>query len=148
MKRIIGLLMLAVLGFAGCARFQAQGGSDAEFRDADRLVGEKKYTEALAVYDKIAKESTGTERGANALYAGAVTRAYYDNPNRDFAQALQSFEDFLKAYPDNARSGEAQSWRSILKLAIDLKKENERLLRNIEQLKRIDIRHEQQRRKP
>ena len=153
MRRLFLLLLLLMCCLGGCASIQAriQGGhqeghgQDAAFDSADRLFNEKKYNEAITAYNKIAQESAGSERGARALYDVAFTHAFYDNPRRDYAQALQKFDEFLLAYPDNAKADKARNWRHILGMVLELKKENEHLSRSIEQLKKIDIMHEEQR---
>jgi outer membrane protein assembly factor BamD (BamD/ComL family) len=115
--------------------------------NAGRLVKERRYAEALATYCKIAKESPASERGASALFACASVRAFYDNPQRDYGLALQEFDEFLQLYPNNEKAGEAQNWRSVLKVVIDLKRENEHLTTSIEQLNQLDIRQEERRRR-
>ncbi len=145
MKRFIMLMMVFLIGVSGCARFNAGEAVDTDFQTADQLVNNAKYDEAAAAYDKIAKESFGTERGAHALFLAAALPAYHDNPRKDYAKALQSFEEFLRIYPNSDKSRDAQNWRSLLKTILELKKENERLSKSIEELKRIDIRHEERR---
>jgi outer membrane protein assembly factor BamD (BamD/ComL family) len=120
---------------------------DVDLENAGRFFREKKYSEAIAAYDKIAKDSPRSELGARALYDAAFTHAFYDNPHKDYVQALQGFEEFLREYPNSEKANDAQNWRSILKTVLELKKENEHLTKNIEELKRIDIRHEERRRK-
>jgi outer membrane protein assembly factor BamD (BamD/ComL family) len=143
--RIVMVLLLSTACLWGCAGVTAV--HDAEFEHADRLVTEKKYNEALASYEKIARESSWTERGARALFAEASTRAFYDNPHKDLARALQEFDEFIRRYPANEQVQDAQNLRYLIKTILDLKKENERLNQNIEELKRVDIRHEERRRK-
>jgi tetratricopeptide (TPR) repeat protein len=140
----MALVILAGL-LSGCAGFRPL--YDSDFADADRLFREKKYPEAAACYQKIAKESSSSGRGADALFAEASVRAFYDNPHRDYALALQQFEEFLKRYPSDGRAREAQNWRAVLRVLVEQRKENERLTQSIEQLKKIDIRHEEKRRK-
>jgi outer membrane protein assembly factor BamD (BamD/ComL family) len=84
---------------------------------------------------------------ADALFEAAYLQAFYDNPHKDFAQALQGFDEFLKRYPDHARAQEAHNWHFVLKTILDTKKENDRLNQSIEELKKLDIRHEERRRK-
>jgi outer membrane protein assembly factor BamD (BamD/ComL family) len=108
-------------------------------------VKEKKYPEAVSSYDKIAKKSAGTELGAEALFSAAQLRAWYDNPSRDLSGALQRFDEFLKHYPEHEKAREAQNWRYYIKTVLDLRRDNEQLTRNIEQLKNVDIRHEERR---
>jgi outer membrane protein assembly factor BamD (BamD/ComL family) len=147
------VLLLASISLSGCARIIGQ--QDTEFYRADSFLKEKKYSEAITAYRSIAKgESAKTERAANAQFALASALAYYDNPERDYTLALQEFDEFLKLYPDDEKAHEARQWRSLLKLIIELKKENDLLNKNIEhlnksieQLKQLDIRHEERRRK-
>ncbi len=143
MRKYLLLAVLLTCCLTGCARLL--GTWDAEFRSADRLVAEKQYNKAIETYDRIAKESPGSERGAGALFAAAFTGAFYDNPHKDYSLALEKFDDFLRQYPDNKRATDAQNWRQLLKVVVELKKENEHLTTSIEQLKKIDIRHEERR---
>jgi outer membrane protein assembly factor BamD (BamD/ComL family) len=139
------VILLSALWLAGCAGVIAR--QDAEYENADRLMKQRKYSEASSSFAKIAKDSAGTERGARALFSEASSRAFFDNPHKDYALALQEFDEFLKKYPKSPIARDAQNWRSILKLVLELKKENEQLTNNIDELKRLDIRHEERRRK-
>jgi len=143
-RRFFFLVLLLTCCCSACARYNA--GHDGDLENADRFFRERKYPEAIAAYNKIAKDSSRSELGARALYGAAFTHAYYDNPRSDYALALQGFDEFMRAYPNNERASEAQNWRSVLKIMLELKKENEHLTKSIEQLKRIDIRHEERRR--
>lgn len=145
MRRLVALVLLSTCCLSACARLM--GVWDGEFENAGRLVKERRYNEALATYCKIARESPASERGASALFACASVRAFYDNPQRDYALALQEFDEFLRLYPNDERARDAQNWRSVLKAVLDLKKENEHLTTSIEQLKELDIRHEERRRR-
>ncbi len=141
MTRFLFVLLLAA-SCSGCAIHYGQPGS---FSDADKLVREKKFHDAIGVYDRAAKEAAGSDRGAAALFASAELRASHDNPSRDYSASLQKFEEFLRQYPEHTRVREAQSWRHILRTVVELRKENEQLTKNIEQLKKVDIRHEERR---
>lgn len=146
MKNIsVLLLFLLAAIFPGCSGFRVL--PDFELRSADRFLNEKKYREAVAVYDRIAREDAGTRRGANALIAAAMMRVSPDNPNKDYGTALQQFDEFISRYPGNARIDEARQWRYFCKSMFDLKKENDALNQKIEQLKKIDIKHEEKRRR-
>jgi outer membrane protein assembly factor BamD (BamD/ComL family) len=142
-RKFFVLVLLSALFLPGCAQFKF--GWDADFARADRLAKERQYSEALAGYEKIAKESPGSKRSANALFAVASTHVFYDNPHKDYALALQEFDEFLRLYPNNEKARDARNWRTILKMVLELKKENEHLIGSIEQLKRVDIRHEERR---
>ena len=79
------------------------------------------------------------------MFEIALINAYHDNPQRDYAQAIRSFAEFIKRYPDNRRADEARTWISVLRTVLELKKQNEHLKENIEELKQLDIRHEDRR---
>jgi outer membrane protein assembly factor BamD (BamD/ComL family) len=142
-RRLFVLVLLLMCCLSACVRYRAD--HDVDLENADRFFREKKYNEAIAAYDKIAKGSPHSELGARALYDAAFTYAFYDNPQKDYAQALQGFDDFLRVYPNSERAIDAQNWRSLLKTMLELKKENEHLTNSIKQLKNIDIRHEERR---
>lgn len=142
MRKIALLLVLAVSCWSCAVPCRPH---DESFSSGLKLVREKKYQDAISSYDKLAKDSAGTGRGAAALFAAAELRAWYDNPGRDYAAAVQKFDEFLKQYPEHEKSREAQNWRHIIRTVLELRKENEHLTQNIEQLKRVDIRHEERR---
>jgi outer membrane protein assembly factor BamD (BamD/ComL family) len=155
----MAILLLASISVAGCARII--GGQDTEMYRAEGLLRDRAYPEAIAAYRQIAKETADPEREANAQFALASAFAYYDNPQKDYATALQEFDQFLKLYPDDEKAHEAQQWRSLLSAIVELERENENLNKNIEQykqniehlnksieqLKQVDIMHEERRRK-
>jgi outer membrane protein assembly factor BamD (BamD/ComL family) len=143
-RRSLFLLLLLTCCLPACAGFLAY---DVDFENADRFFNEKKYSDAITAYDKIAKDSPRSERGSRALYDVAFTHAFYDNPHKDYAQALQEFDEFLRIYPNSERTRDAQNWRHVLRMVLELRKENEHLLQSINELKQIDIRHEERRRK-
>lgn len=139
------ILLLSTCCLSACAQTLLK--PDIEFENADRFIKEKRYSEAIATYGKIAKESRTSERGANALFASASARAFYDNPQKDYVLALREFDEFLRLYPKNEKARDARNWRYFLEMLLELRKENERLSSNIEQLKELDIRHEERRAK-
>lgn len=120
---------------------------EADYRKAALFVKEKKYHEAIAAYRKMAADAPQSPVAADALFEAAYLQTFYENPQKDYAQALQGFEDFLKHYPGHAKAAEARNWRVVLKTILDARKENDRLNRSIEELKKLDIRHEERRRK-
>ena len=125
------------------------GSDDAvtELDNAENLFNQRKYSDAVNAYRKILTTSPAPTPAvaANAQYDIAFILAYYDNPQRNYAQAIQELDEFLRLYPDDARVHEAQNLRFILKAFIDVKKDNEHLNKSIEQLKKLDIRHEERR---
>ena len=120
-----------------CAVFTAPG---RELREADAFFRENKYHDAVARYRTVIRDYPDSLWAADAQFGLAATLAYHDNPQRDYAQALREFEDFLRLYPNHAKTDEARNWRQALKTLDHLNK-------NIEQLKRLDIKHEEKRKR-
>ena len=142
------LVLIVVVLLSGCATTPpAATGTEAGYQSAAIFAKENKYPEAIAAYRKIADESPHSPLAADALFEAAHLQAFYDNPQKDYAQALAGFDEFLKRFPKHVKAREAKNWRVILKTIVDTKKENERLRQSIEQLNKLDIRHEERRRK-
>jgi outer membrane protein assembly factor BamD (BamD/ComL family) len=142
--RII-LLLIAIFCLSGCTTTKVMTGPEKQFQDASISAKEKRYKEAAACYNKIVTESPDSDLAADALFELALINAHYDNPQRDYIRANRSFAEFLKRYPDNKRADEARTWISVLKTVQELKKQNEHLNESIEELKKLDIRHEERR---
>jgi outer membrane protein assembly factor BamD (BamD/ComL family) len=121
--------------------------SDVAIQKARAAAQEKKYAEAMTAYQGIIADSPTSTVTADALFELALLHAAFDNPHKDYSQASAGFDEFLKRYPDHAKAPEARNWRAVLKALQDTKKENERLRKNIEQLKNIDIMQEEKRKK-
>lgn len=141
------LVLIAVILLSGCATTPpAVPGPEADYQGAAVFAKEKKYLKAIAAYQKIADESPQSPLAADSLFEAAYLQAFYDNPQKDYAQALAGFDEFLKRFPKHAKAREAKNWRVVLKTIVDTKKENERLRESIEELNKLDIRHEERRR--
>lgn len=148
-----GLVLLAVIWLAGCATITTAPTvitvtePEKQFQDASLLVKEKRYKEATAAYSKIMADAADSPVAADALFELSLVSLYLDNPQRDTNQASRSFSDFVKRYPDHKRAGEARTWIAVFKNIQELKKQNEHLSESIEELQKLDIRHEEKRRK-
>jgi len=146
-SRTIVVILLALL--AGCVQPpqpRVLSGPETELQKAISLENEKKYPDAIAAYRKIIANAPQSPVAADALFSIAYLHAFYDNPQRDYAQALADFEKFEKLYPNHEKAREARNWEAVLKLILDTKKENVRLRKSIEQLEKVDISHEEKRR--
>jgi outer membrane protein assembly factor BamD (BamD/ComL family) len=147
-RKILSLLFLAAV-LAGClpqlSPPLALSGPEAEYRDAETLLRERKFTEAGTLLKKIVADAPQSPVAADALFDAAYLHVIQDNPQKDYAQAYMAFDEFLKRYPQHPRSPDAQNWKAVLKTVLDSKKENDRLAHSIEQLKKLDIRHEERR---
>jgi outer membrane protein assembly factor BamD (BamD/ComL family) len=141
-KKVFFLMLLASL--PGCMTPPAAvAGGSAELQEAAAAVKARRYREAVTSYRKVASDPAQADAAGEALFQMACLLTYYDNPQRDYVLALQGFQDFIKRYPGHARAQEAENWRVILKTILDLKKENDRLNQSIQQLRKIDVQHEQ-----
>jgi len=144
-KKII--VLIAIIFLSCCAGGHVVTGPEQQFQDVAVSVKEKRFKEAAAACNKIMAESPDSALAADALFEVALISAHHDNPQRDYAQAIRTFVEFLKRYPDNRRADEARTWISVLRTVQELKKQNEHLNVSIEELKQLDIRHEEKRRK-
>ena len=147
MKKVA--VLLAVILFSGCAtsRVVTVTGPEKQLQYAAVSVKEKRFKEAAAACNKIMTDAPDSPLAADALFELALINAHHDNPQRDYAQAIRTFVEFLKRNPDNRRADEARTWISVLRTVQELKKQNEHLNASIEELKQLDIRHEKKRRK-
>lgn len=143
-------LLVVLAAFAGCARFAAEEPAavpepEIKTTAAKTLLQEKRYPEAIVAFRGIQQEYAGTDWAARANYGVAMIFVASDNAQRDYTLALQEIEEFLSRYPAHEKAEDARSWRQALKTLLDAKKENERLKKNIEQLKQLDLRQEEKR---
>jgi outer membrane protein assembly factor BamD (BamD/ComL family) len=144
-KKVI--VLLAVIWFSGCAATSVVTGPEKQFQDATISVKEKRYKEAAAACNKIMADAPDSPLAADALFEIALINVHLDNPKRDYVQASRMFTEFVKRYPDNRRADEARTWISVLKTVQELKKQNELLNESIEELKQLDIKHEEKRKR-
>lgn len=139
---VLFMLFIALPG-SGC--YPVFPGLDRDMHAADYQAQERSYAEALAGYQSLVSRTGTSRRDAAARYSIAVILASHDNPQRNYAKALDAFNEFLKRYPDHERAPDAANWAAALRTLQEAKQENEQLKKNIEQLKRLDIRQEKKR---
>jgi len=121
---------------AGCASMSAPG---RKLAAANGLYEAGKYGGAAAAYRKIFQEASGPA-AAEARFGLAATLAAGDNPQKNYAQALRAFEEFLKLHPGHPKARQARDWQQVLRAL-------EQVNKSIDQLKRLDISHEEKRKK-
>lgn len=137
MKKVFILFTLICL--SGCATWGSITDSGKDFQAAAALVKENKFEQGQKAYDRIVTDSPHSAPAADSLFEIALIHAHPDNPAKDYARAIQTFEKFIERYSDHKKAAEARTWISALKTLQELKEQ-------IEQLMRIDIRHEERRR--
>lgn len=138
--------MLVVGSLSGCAALFLEQ-RDPELGKAADLFLKKNYPEALQSYQQIISRKASPAKQAEARYSIALILSSHDNPKKNYTQALEAFDEFLKLYPDHERAQEAANWKNALKTLLDEKRECEQLKKNIEELKQLDIRHEEKRKR-
>lgn len=109
------------------------------------LFQQGKFSEAIVQYRKLTRNKDKSV-AETAQYQLAYTFAYYKNMGRDYQEALNEFQLFLKKYPESSLKEEAANWVSLLNQAVMKQSENELLRDNIKRLVDIDIEGEQKQR--
>ncbi|MHB8844643.1 MAG: outer membrane protein assembly factor BamD [Nitrospirota bacterium] len=148
---VIIILVIMALGSGGCSMIcrnierHTVAPPSAQFVEAQNLMETHKFTEAIAAYRQVIQEHPDTEWAPEAKYNIALAYVSAENPQRDYALGIFEFDEFLSSYPQDPRAEEAKSWRAVLKASLDAKKENDRLHKNIEKLKQLDVRQEEKR---
>jgi outer membrane protein assembly factor BamD (BamD/ComL family) len=151
MKHVVLALIITMVVGNGCATIcpepamKSGSVSQSALLEADRLLDDGKYADAVAAYRKIEQAYPGSEGAALAHYTIAVALVSPDNLQRNYASALTEFENFIALYPQNERVREARSWKQAIKQFLDAKKENEQLKSTIQKLQLLDLQQEQKR---
>jgi tetratricopeptide (TPR) repeat protein len=138
MKRLcLVLVFVCTCLLPGCASLT---GPWKDIRSANDFVDNKKFSEAAALYQQVIQDHPDSSWAADAQYGLAMIYVSAENPQRDYAQALHAFDEFVRLYPDDPRFQDAQNWRHALRTLLELS-------RSIEELKELDIQHEEKRRR-
>jgi outer membrane protein assembly factor BamD (BamD/ComL family) len=103
---------------------------------------EGKYSEAIKQYRRLLKSK---DRNVVELsqYQIAYTLAFYKNPRRDFQEALNEFQLFIRRFPASRLKEDAANWVALLDQYLAKRSENEKLRDDIKKLVDIDIEAEQ-----
>lgn len=137
MKRsLMAVMLLSIVLLLSCAVLTGTK----NIATADNYFKKKEYANAASAYRKMLQETPDSPYALDARYGLAMTLVAADNPQKDYAQALHEFETFHNLYPEERRTPEVLNWIAVLKTLGDRN-------RSIEQLKQLDIRHEERRRK-
>jgi hypothetical protein len=86
------------------------------------------------------QENPDSLYASDARFGLATALIAADNPTIDYMQALHEFEVCYALYPGDRRAPQARNWIAVLKALNESS-------RSIEQLKQLDIRQEERRRK-
>jgi outer membrane protein assembly factor BamD (BamD/ComL family) len=157
-RQMLAVLALGLTG-AGCASLcppaaeqqspapvPAAAARPAALREGQLLLQEGKYADAANVFRVVEQEHPGTPWAGSAAYATAVAAVLGDHEHQDYVSALREFDRFIERYPLHDRVPEAKAWRQTIRQIMDARRENARLLNNIEKLKALDLQQEEKRR--
>jgi outer membrane protein assembly factor BamD (BamD/ComL family) len=156
MRSVSSLIIIAAVAFmagGGCAITKQElveqppvtNPARDKFMDAHKLVQDSRYTEAVAAYRLALQEDQNAEWAPEAKYGIALAFVAADNQHRDYSVAAVEFEEFLTQFPADRRAVEAKNWIQAIKVILETKKENDRIRKNIEQLKQLDVKQEEKR---
>jgi outer membrane protein assembly factor BamD (BamD/ComL family) len=119
--------------------------SDARIVNARTLLKDHKYQAAIDELENVVSDQQSPSLAPQAKYMIATVYVSTDNPDKDYSEALNEFDEFLRLYPNHELAQDARNWHQALKSILEMKKENERLSKNIERLKQLDVRQEEKR---
>ncbi|KMQ50559.1 hypothetical protein CHISP_2552 [Chitinispirillum alkaliphilum] len=86
------------------------------FNEAQLHITNGQYREAEMMLNAIIDSIPESPVAADALYSLAMIHLANSNPDADFYKAMDRFETFTAAYPEDPRQRSAQNWLHILGL--------------------------------
>lgn len=131
----VATILAAILFCSACAPITR---TPTELDVANNLFAEKRYADAVSAYRAVIRNNPDPQTDAEARFRLAYALAFYENPQLDYAKSIHEFEEFLRLYPEHEKASEAKNIVHILRTV-------ERLNKNIQELKKLDIRHEEKR---
>jgi outer membrane protein assembly factor BamD (BamD/ComL family) len=120
------------ISLAGCAtlkEMEAKRETPEYFITAQKLLDQGDYEGALRENEKVLSLYDNIPPGDEALFNLGLIYAHYGYPKRDYKKSLDLFKRLVKMFPQSPLAGQAKLWIGILQ-------ENERLNREIEELKK------------
>ena len=85
-------ILLLGIGCAATLNFQKKQHSEESFKKGDKFIIKGEYKKALIEYEKVLKLFPKVSPGDNALFYIGLTWLHPDNPQRDYAKSLISFQ--------------------------------------------------------
>ena len=154
MKTILALYLSLFFLTAGCVYFQKPLSSLpmkepnkalSSLNRAQELCEKGDYTGAIKAYRSVVETYPQDSLAAEAQFGLAYILLYFENPKRDYDEALKEFQRFTERYTISPRLREAKNWISFLNQLNDQAVENERLKSDLQRLLDIDIESEKKR---
>ena len=144
-----GILVLS-LAATGCMLFShsrsgPRGDAASQIGQASSLAKSGRYADAVEAYRKAIQDHPNEQETALAHYGIAMIYVAVDNQQKDYALSLAKLDEFITQYPNHEMVPDAKNWRHAIKILLEARRENDRLNKNIERLKQLDMRQEQKR---
>lgn len=128
----LSIACMIFISLAGCAtlkEMEAKRETPEYFITAQKLLDQGDYEGALRENEKVLSLYDNIPPGDEALFNMGLIYAHYGYPKRDYKKSLDLFKRLVKMFPQSPLAGQAKLWIGILQ-------ENERLNREIEELKK------------
>jgi outer membrane protein assembly factor BamD (BamD/ComL family) len=128
----LSIACMIFISLAGCAtlkEMEAKRETPEYSITAQKLLDQGDYEGALRENEKVLSLYDNIPPGDEALFNLGLIYAHYGYPKRDYKKSLDLFKRLVKMFPQSPLAGQAKLWIGILQ-------ENERLNREIEELKK------------
>ena len=149
------LLVVMILndGCATTSNLQTRWQARKDLELAEKLLSKGDYAGALKENEKIVRLFPSESPGDSALFYMGLIWAHPNNPQKNYAKALESFQMIDRDYPQSELKEEVSVWSDVIKKLIryegdinDLEKTVTDLKNRLNTLKEIDIGIEKKRR--
>lgn len=101
---------------------------------------------ARALYEQVVQEYPESAWAPQTLFRLARLEVSPESPLRNYRQAHDHFDRLVKDYPDSPYAADAQAWRDTLGQLLAREQEAARIRQDMERLKRVERRLEQEKR--
>ncbi|MBI3625274.1 MAG: tetratricopeptide repeat protein [Candidatus Rokubacteria bacterium] len=111
---------------------------------ADGLAQDGDHAGARVLYEQVVQEYPTSPWAPTALFRLARLEVSPGSPVRNYRQAHEHFDRLVKDYPDSQYDADARAWRDTLGQLLAREQEAARIRQDMERLKRVEIRLEQE----
>lgn len=111
---------------------------------ADGLAQDGDHAGARGLYEQVVQEYPASPWAPTALFRLARLEVSPGSPVRNYRQAHEHFDRLVKDYPDSQYAADARAWRDTLGQLLAREQEAARIRQDMERLKRVEIRLEQE----
>ncbi len=111
---------------------------------ADGLAQDGDHAGARVLYEQVVQEYPTSPWAPTALFRLARLEVFPGSPVRNYRQAHEHFDRLVKDYPDSQYDADARAWRDTLGQLLAREQEAARIRQDMERLKRVEIRLEQE----